>query len=358
MFPSVDAFPAFMLSSCGPKIPVMSKQVSTAGAGVSLSARRKDRRRAHAPISGDMTGSIASTLRHQRSPVHLDRLNEPAFGREAELQEVLDDLEARLASIGGIGIPDVFEEKLAAIEAVAAPYAIALFYEIRRLEKFLLLRRRFVRALGARCTVASREIAEGERCCMETAHCDGEAGNGASCPRSPPNATHRIASRRPAGGAGRAVDEDHRRDGSAAGGLPRSGRRRHPGQTFQGHHARGLPRRGRFALLESSAFDAFDPRRDDAAERDRRKVATGSGIGEPSFPRDSSPTAQWDRSRGNRQLSKADLTSRWDLRTSPLLHRAAATRLSTSRHRLRPLDRPRPCCRQRRCQRDVTYVGT
>lgn len=150
MFPSVDAFPAFMLSSCGPKIPVMSKQFSTAGAGVSLSAPRTDRLRAHTPISGDMTGSIASSLRHQRFLIHLDRRNEPAFGREAELQEVIDDLEARLASIGGIGIPDVFEKELAAIEALAAPYAIALFYEIGRLGRLLLLRRRFVRTLGAR----------------------------------------------------------------------------------------------------------------------------------------------------------------------------------------------------------------
>lgn len=79
---------------------------------------------------------MAAKLRHQRSLRH-DEHTEPGFGREAELQDVIEAVEARLAQLGRITTPDMFEETLGAIEAVAAPYAIAFLYEVRRLERLL-----------------------------------------------------------------------------------------------------------------------------------------------------------------------------------------------------------------------------
>jgi hypothetical protein len=79
---------------------------------------------------------MATKFRHQRSLRH-DELMEPDFGREAELPNVIEDVEARLAKLGRITTPDVFEETLGAIQAVGAPYAIALLYEVRRLERLL-----------------------------------------------------------------------------------------------------------------------------------------------------------------------------------------------------------------------------
>lgn len=70
---------------------------------------------------------MAARLRHQRSSRDC--------GREAELQDVIVDLHTRLKKLGRIAMPDAYEEELGAIEAVAAPYAIALLYEVRRLER-------------------------------------------------------------------------------------------------------------------------------------------------------------------------------------------------------------------------------
>lgn len=84
-----------------------------------------------------MTGTKTTTLRHQRSSE-----GGPGFGRESELQEVIQDVEQRLASIARIRTPE-YDEKLGQVEAVAAPYVISFLYEIRRLET--LLRRRAAR---------------------------------------------------------------------------------------------------------------------------------------------------------------------------------------------------------------------
>ncbi len=83
-----------------------------------------------------MTGNVAATLRHQRS-LRRDTLGQSGFGRDAELQAVIAQVEERLAKLRRITRSDPFDEKLAAIEAIAAPYAIALLYEVRRLERLL-----------------------------------------------------------------------------------------------------------------------------------------------------------------------------------------------------------------------------
>jgi len=57
--------------------------------------------------------------------------------REPELEEVIVDLERRLTAIEPITTRD-YDEQLTVIEALAAPYAIAFLYEIRRLEAVFL----------------------------------------------------------------------------------------------------------------------------------------------------------------------------------------------------------------------------
>lgn len=109
---------------------------TTAGAGVSLPfSRRRRRSRSHARTlfsnSVRTTGGAAILLRHQRSD---------GYGREAELHEVIAAIEARLSSIAHIRTRE-YDDKLYAIEALAAPYALAFVYEIRRLER--LVHRRF-----------------------------------------------------------------------------------------------------------------------------------------------------------------------------------------------------------------------
>ncbi len=78
-----------------------------------------------------MTGTRTAALRHQRSYE-----SGPGFGREHELQEVIQDVEKRLAAIARIRTPE-YDDKLSQVEAAAAPYVIAFLYEIRRLETLL-----------------------------------------------------------------------------------------------------------------------------------------------------------------------------------------------------------------------------
>ncbi len=66
-----------------------------------------------------------------KTPVSLER--------EPELEEVIVDLEQRLPDIEKIATRED-DDRLAAIEALAAPYAIAFLYEIRRLEDALVAR--------------------------------------------------------------------------------------------------------------------------------------------------------------------------------------------------------------------------
>ena len=54
--------------------------------------------------------------------------------RDPELEEVLQDLEGRLAEIEHIRTRD-YDERLAVVEALAAPYALAFLHEIRRLDE-------------------------------------------------------------------------------------------------------------------------------------------------------------------------------------------------------------------------------
>jgi hypothetical protein len=68
------------------------------------------------------------------------------FGREHELQEVIAGIEARLAEIKRTKTRE-YDDKLAVIEADAAPYALAFVYEIRRLEH-LLARQQITARLG------------------------------------------------------------------------------------------------------------------------------------------------------------------------------------------------------------------
>jgi hypothetical protein len=120
--------------------------ITTAGAGISLSfSRHRRRSRSHARtllFNSVRTAGGAALLRHQQSD---------GYGREAELQEVITAIEARLASIDHIRTRE-HDDQLDAIEALAAPYTLAFLYEIRRLER--LLRRRFASTIrGARRTL-------------------------------------------------------------------------------------------------------------------------------------------------------------------------------------------------------------
>lgn len=58
------------------------------------------------------------------------------MGREYELQDVLEDLGARLTRIEDVCGRE-HDDRLAEIEAVAGPYALAFYYEILRLEKLI-----------------------------------------------------------------------------------------------------------------------------------------------------------------------------------------------------------------------------
>jgi hypothetical protein len=64
------------------------------------------------------------------------RKTSASFEREPELEEVIVDLERRLTEIEPITTRD-YDDRLAVVEALAAPYAIAFLYEIRRLDDVL-----------------------------------------------------------------------------------------------------------------------------------------------------------------------------------------------------------------------------
>lgn len=64
-----------------------------------------------------------------------------ALRRDPELEDVLRDLEQRLQEIEHIHTRE-YDDKLAVVEALAAPYALAFLHEIRRLDDMLLVGRR------------------------------------------------------------------------------------------------------------------------------------------------------------------------------------------------------------------------
>lgn len=64
-----------------------------------------------------------------------------ALRRDPELEDVLRDLEEQLQEIEHIRTRE-YDDKLAVVEALAAPYALAFLHEIRRLDDMLLARRR------------------------------------------------------------------------------------------------------------------------------------------------------------------------------------------------------------------------
>ena len=69
--------------------------------------------------------------------------------RDPELEDVLRELEARLAEITHIRTRD-YDDKLSVVEALATPYALAFLHEIRRLDTVLLRRHRRRRTTDAR----------------------------------------------------------------------------------------------------------------------------------------------------------------------------------------------------------------
>lgn len=75
-------------------------------------------------------------------PTHGKRADER---RDPELQGVLTDLEERLADLES-GRRRTYDVKLAVVEALAAPYALAFLHEIRRLDVLLRRCRRRERA--------------------------------------------------------------------------------------------------------------------------------------------------------------------------------------------------------------------
>jgi hypothetical protein len=61
--------------------------------------------------------------------------------RDPELEDVLEDLEKRLAEIEHVRTRE-YDDQLSVVEALAAPYALAFLHEIRRLDALLFKRRR------------------------------------------------------------------------------------------------------------------------------------------------------------------------------------------------------------------------
>lgn len=154
-----DALPAFALSSRRRKDPPMrttSRNSLAAGAEVRI-ARRIDRSRVpnhhEATIQTSAGGTSGRTyghspaLRHRRPPIphklratsaaHLGHPHADLVGRDYALQDVLDRIAAGLKAIEHIKTPE-HDDRLSLIEAEAAPYALALFHEIRRLDGLLI----------------------------------------------------------------------------------------------------------------------------------------------------------------------------------------------------------------------------
>lgn len=91
-------------------------------------------------------GAIDQIARRRRQKTPHDARARNAFadsvGRDYELQDVLDDVDARLKSIENIRTRE-HDDHLAVIQAIAAPYALALVHEIHRLDELVIgLRRR------------------------------------------------------------------------------------------------------------------------------------------------------------------------------------------------------------------------
>ena len=59
-----------------------------------------------------------------------------ASGRDPELEDVLADLERRLQTIEHLRAR-AYDDKLAVVEELAAPYALAFLHEIRRLDRLV-----------------------------------------------------------------------------------------------------------------------------------------------------------------------------------------------------------------------------
>lgn len=68
-----------------------------------------------------------------------------AVRRDPELEDVLIDLEERLAAIEHVRSRQ-YDDQLCVVEALAAPYALAFLHEIRRLDALLRKRQRSRRA--------------------------------------------------------------------------------------------------------------------------------------------------------------------------------------------------------------------
>jgi hypothetical protein len=64
-----------------------------------------------------------------------------ALGRDPELEDVLTDLEERLAAIEHVR-SRAYDDQLSVVEALAAPYALAFLHEIWRLDALLRKRQR------------------------------------------------------------------------------------------------------------------------------------------------------------------------------------------------------------------------
>jgi hypothetical protein len=64
-----------------------------------------------------------------------------ALRRDPELEDVLADLEERLREIEHVRTRE-YDDKLAVVEALAGPYALAFLHEIRRLDNMVRRRQR------------------------------------------------------------------------------------------------------------------------------------------------------------------------------------------------------------------------
>jgi len=67
------------------------------------------------------------------------------FGRDPELEDVLKDLEERLRTIEHTRARS-YDDELAVIEVLAAPYALAFLHEIRRLDRLCVKQRSVVQS--------------------------------------------------------------------------------------------------------------------------------------------------------------------------------------------------------------------
>jgi hypothetical protein len=133
-----------------------SRSNLAAGAGVRVT-RRDDRSRAnHHDAAGETSGKtsgLSSTFR-RRPPIPVKKRataesarrveshrHADLVERDYELQDVLDVLAARLQAIEHITTRE-HDDRLSVIEADAAPYALAFFLEIQRLDAAVIGRRR------------------------------------------------------------------------------------------------------------------------------------------------------------------------------------------------------------------------